>query len=103
MLFYVSVAHLQGAGREGWCSEQVRGHLKVIWVSLECGEGRAVASCKAGELVGGWEAAGLMSPVIDSSASVPLPFPRLPDSKEPLGVPGPSFLPYSGSAEAKQR
>ena len=51
----------------------------------------------------GWEAAGLMSPGIDPAASVPLPFPWLPDRKELLGVPGGVFLSHSGSGEAGQR
>lgn len=35
-----------------WCSEQVHRPLKVAWVSLNQGDGRVVASCEAGELVG---------------------------------------------------
>lgn len=82
----------------------MHGPLKVVWVTSDPGGGRVVASGTAGEPVGGgWEAAGLMSLVIDSAASVPLPFPRLLDGKEPLGVPGPFFPSHSGSAEAKQR
>lgn len=36
-----------------WRSEQGHGPSKVVWVSVDRREGRVVASCEAGELVGG--------------------------------------------------
>lgn len=53
VFFEVAAACLQGARREVWRSEQVHGPLKVVWVSVDHREGRVVASCKAGEFMGG--------------------------------------------------